>query len=949
MDQPHPPLSGAPAPLRGTRFLRRFFRPESLLLVGDSRDPALAQAVLDNLCEGGFDGRLAVHGFEARTMHRQVDILAAIGEARGIDLAITCVALPQAPSLLTQLGESGVKAVILLRDDTTLSEHPRDATAIYAELGEIAARWGIRVIGPDCLGIAVPDTHLNATFSDQPPLRGKLAYVGQSGMLGAVVTSWSHQHGIGLSHLISLGDSVDVRISDMLDFVSQRDNTQAIVLHVDRITDARHFVSALREAAKRCFVLAMGGTSTDSSAQSSLPPTPGIRNRSTIVDAALRRAGTLRIGAIDELYDSLEALTRIGKRYRGPRLMIVGNGSAPSLLASEALKRHGVMAEPSAATRQRLLDLGLLTPHRLASPLDLGGTARPQDFASALQILGNDPAIDAILVLHAPTRLATQQETAEAVMGMADKFDRPLLTVWMGAQETSAIRTRCLRGNVPSFSTPEHAVDAYLKLQDYDQVQRLLWATPSLTGFVTPRELRQRAQVLISHASQQGITRLPREEAGQVLTSYGIHLRQSEYIKTAAEGEELSRRSFGSQAVKALHSLQGQPFTPHDRFESKNAQFHCLVQDVATPQAMADAIERLSDDVADYYPDSQLEGFVVQSMPRVRSGTMICAGITQDAVFGPVIIFGRAGYESDVLRDRQVELPPLNMALAEQMVTRSEVHQLLDEQLGHNDVLMHGALERICRLLVTLSQMCAELPELTGLEINPLLVAQDELVAADYSVTVGKPVRQAIRPYPEGLREIHEDQQGGFTVLRPVRAEDISLIQVFYHQLSDASRQLRYFSEPNGQVSEEAMALMSTIDYDREMAFIIERHYPDHFNEMPFSQEMIEDGTGEMQGSVRLKIDSDNLRTEFWVVVRDEDQRQGLGQRLMEKAIAYARDTGIIEMYGWITRDNGAMEELLGALGFSFDENDNSEMTLATLRLNDAREDWQRLRLSSRP
>ncbi|WP_245598900.1 bifunctional acetate--CoA ligase family protein/GNAT family N-acetyltransferase [Halotalea alkalilenta] len=952
MASPSRPLISASRPSLGTRFLRRFFSPASLLLVGSTNDDGLASVVLDNLLEGGFPGALyALDVRPGRVDASGVTMLADLAAVTDeIELAVACVPIGRTPALLEALGRHGVRAVILLRDDDAGDVERSDLAGVRERLSEIALRLGIRVIGPDCLGVAVPEARLNATFAAEAPLRGRLAYLGQSGMLGAAINAWSRGRGIGLSHLITLGDSVDVRLSDMLDFVSQRTRAQAILLHIERITDARHFVTALREASKRRLVLAIGGSRSSVSERLGVAPTPGIPHRAMILDAALRRAGTVRIEALDDIYDSLEVLTRIGRGYRGPRLMIVGNGLAPSLLAADALVLGGgAMAEPSERTQRALIEAGLLAEGWPTVPLDLGGAARPEAFATAVRLLLADPGVDALLVLHAPTRLAGAVESAEALIEAAAGASRPVLAAWMGHDDADEIQQRFARANLASFSTPERAVRAFLRLEAHRQAQAQLWETPALAGFATSPSLRARAQALIERARARGRESLTHEETGQVLNAYGIGIAQSEYVQSAQEGMEVARRAFGALAVKAVHAEHCLPFRERDHLDTRGLapQHLSLIQDVATPQAMFDAIERLRERVAERHPASELYSFCIQPMRRGRRSLSICTGVTQDAVFGPVIVFGLGGYRTDVLRDRQVALPPLNMALAAQLVERSQVYQLMVERLAGRQGRLEESIQRLCRLLVTLSQMCADLPHMRGLEINPLVLEQDELVAIDYALDFGEPVRQAIRPYPEGLRETLALEDGHRVVLRPVRAEDAALIERFHARLSPQSIRFRYFQH-KAVLSRKELAQLASIDYDREMAFVLERHeQPRLDDDQEVSQ--AEDGSGEMLGVVRLNTDSDNLRTEFSVIVRDDLQRGGIGRRLMEKAIDYARDTGVLEMHGRVMADNMAMRGLLERLGFSLRLDMEEQVIIARLSLNPPEDAWQRLRLETSP
>jgi len=935
--------------LRGKRFLRQFFTPETLLLVADPDAPELAIAVLDNLVEGGFPGQLYTYEVPDSHGHDHVESISRIQDLKGkLDLVITCLSTPRTPDLLEQLAIIGTKAAILLRDDDDTAVDHISWSNVRNRLGQIALHYGMRIIGPDCLGVAVPTVNLNATFAARPAMSGHLAYLGQSGMLGASVSSWAYQHGIGLSYLVSLGDSVDVRLSDMMDFISEGVSTQAIILHVGLIDDARHFMSALREAARGRVVLAIGGEEfTGNLADDSLK-TPGIEKRGVILDAALRRGGTLRINTLDELYDSLELITRVDDAYRGPRLMLMGNGSAPAMLAADILQGKGHLAQLSEESREALIREGVLGSNRPAAPLDLGGTATPEDFTTALHILAQDENIDAILVIHAPTRMAPPDKTAEVVINAAWELNCPLITAWTGDEDSTAIQKQFSHADIASFSTAERAVRAFLRLQHYREAQELLWQVPQLSGHLTSCELRQRARNIIAEALNKGYGVLSHRKSGQILTAYGIPVFQTEYARNSQEGHDVAQRAFGALAVKVVHTEQCVPFMGRDRFHASEIppRHSSLLNNVATPRSMYDAIERLRERVKNTFPESSIINYAIQPMQHNIRGLSVCVGITQDEVFGPVILFGRAGYGLDVMRDRQVVLPPLTSTLAQETIAQSEVIDLMKDRFGDDQAVIDASVERLSNVLITLSHICAELPDLKGLEINPLMIKRDGLVALDYAISLGEPVRQAIRPYPEGLRSVEVLGEGIFDVNRPVRAEDAHLLEQFYLKLSPISRKFRYFKFSE-ELTQREWAQMAAIDYDREMAFVIERHQITSPIE-DVLPDTVEDGQGEITSVIRLKTDSDNLRTEFTLIVRDDYQHQGLGRVLMQRAIDYARESGILEMVGYFLNDNDIMRHLLENLNFSFEPTSENNISVARLSLNEPVDDWQRLRLTNR-
>lgn len=913
----------------GTRFLRHFFEPDTLAIIGASEKPhSMGGLVIRNLQESGFPGTVwAVNpkGYAEVFGYRCVKRVGDLPEVP--DLAVVCSPVATVPRLIEQLGRFGVRAAMVLSGGSYLDDRSADGGSIRERMLTAARRSGIRVLGPECLGLVVPGRRLNATYASQPVKPGRVAYLGQSGMLGNAMIDWAAGRGIGFSHLVTLGDSVDVMLPDLIDYINQNAPSQAILLHLERIHDAQHFMTALREASRNRLVLAIKSGRTPQSDLSTAPPTPGIANRDVIVDAALARAGVVRVDDSDELFDALETLSRM-KPLRGDRLAIVANGLGPALLAIDKLiSAGGRLAELTERTRHALVDgdFDVSLPGR--NPVDLGGNATPEKFVAALEVVAADPEVDTVLVVHAPTRLAPSKATAEAVIANRRRFKRNLLTSWMGLEEALPARHECNLAGIPTYLSPEKAVKAFMHMVDYQRVQALLQETPPSLPFTTTAEIRARCHTLIEQAKVRGRDRLTHEETGQVLAAYGIPTAPSRYVFGAEEGAAAAADFPGRMALKVIHEHNCVPYRyrkhPHKLSSG-------LLQDLDTPAQVAEGVQRLGDKVREKFPDSRIYSYCLQPMQRGKHSMQLCAGITRDPVFGPVIVFGIGGYKVNVLADRHVALPPLNMTLAHDLISRTHAAKLILEHSRDPQ----SDIDRLCQLLVKLSQMASDLPELRGLEINPLLLNRDSLVAVDFAMDLGEPARHAIMPYPEELREWVTLENGMRVEIRPIRGEDAPLITGFHAQLSEESIRFRYFHH-KADLTKRDLSMLAQINYDRQMAFIAE-HVRD-------------DGSKEMLGVVRVWNDPDNIRTEFSIIIRDDLHGQGLGSVLMNKMIRYCKGVGTLEMVGKIMVDNHPMRALMKHLGFTSRYNMEEQVVDAVLRLNEPTSEWQRHRLENQP
>ncbi|WP_114418844.1 acetate--CoA ligase family protein [Marinospirillum perlucidum] len=904
-----------------TRFLRYFFEPNSLAVIGASETNfSLGGQVVRNLKDAEFPGKIWVVNPKDFTQVHGCDVYDRVEELPEIpDLAVVCTPAAAAPQVVEQLGNFGVKAALVLT-----SNQGHRQTNYKQKLLEAAQASAIRIMGPECMGVLVPGRKLNASYAPQNIKAGKVAYIGQSGMLGNAIIDWANGRGIGFSHLITLGDSVDVRLADVIDFINRFSSAQAILLHLENIPDSRHFMTAVREASRNKLVLAIKSGRTPEAQGDPLLLTPGLANRDPVYNAAFSRAGMVRVDNSEELFDALETLTRM-RPVRGDRLAIISNGLGPSMLAVDRLIHQGGQLAPlSEETREKLRDW-LPSDETRINPLDIGGGATPQQFVDAIQLVSADPNVDAVLVVHAPTRLAPSEATAMAVIANKKTYKRNLLTSWMGLDHAFPARHEFNLAGIPTYVSPEKAVQAFMHLVNYQRNQRLLQETPPSLPFETARDARHRAKELVAQVADQGRDHLTHEETRELLAAYGIPLAKTFYPKTPEEAKELARELPGSKALKINHANNSYPFMYRKHPHKLSAG---LLQDLESLDEVEEGARRLEKKRQEKFPDSPFHSFVLQQMQRGKHSMQLNLGVTRDPVFGPVILFGIGGYKVNILFDRQLALPPLNMTLARDLILRSHAGRLIREHSNHAE----EDLDRIGQLLVKLSQLCSDLPLIKGLEINPLLLNRHELLAIDVQCDLGDSAYHAIMPYPEDLRKTVTLKDGREVEVRPIRGEDSVALLRFHSRLSEESIRFRYFHN-KADLTKRDLSLLTQINYDRQMAFIVEQ--------------TLEDGSKEILGVSRVWTDADNIRTEFSVIIRDDLQGLGLGSLLMNKLISYSKSVGTLEMIGKIMVENHPMRGLMKHLGFKCTYNLEEQVIDAVLPLNEPHSDWQRHRLQN--
>jgi acetyltransferase len=863
------------------RNLDSLFAPRSVAVIGASnRERSVGAVVTRNLLRGGFAGPV----MPVNPKHRAVAGVLAYPDVASLpvtpDLAVIATPPAPIPGLIEALGARGTRAAVVL---TAL---PHGAAGIEKAMLEAAGRHLLRILGPNCLGLMVPGIGLDASFAHVQAIPGRLSFVSQSGAFCTAVLDWARSRGIGFSHFVSLGNSADVDVGDVLDYLGGDPSTQAILLYLEAIDEARKFMSAGRAAARNKPVIVIKSGRVSEGARAAASHTGALAGADEVYDAALRRAGMLRVDQIDELFDAAETLAR-SSMVRGDRLVVVTNGGGPGVMATDYLvARGGRLAELSQAARAAL-DAVLPGTWSRANPVDIVGDAPGERFAAALRILLAEPSADGLLVIHAPTAIASSEDAARAVaqaVGAAPQ--RTVLTSWLGGDGAEPARRILREAGIATYQTPEDAVRSFLHMVSHRRSQEQLMETPPSP----PQEFAPRkdaARALIAQVAASGRELLTEPESKALLSHYGIPVVET---RIAADGAEAARLAGEIGFPVALKILSPQV--------SHKTDVGGVALDLAAPEAVREAARAMERRLAESRPDATLAGFVVQPMARRPGAHELIVGAATDPVFGPVLLFGQGGTAVEVIADRAVGLPPLNGKLARELIARTRVARLLEGHRGRPGA-DQGA---ICAALVALSQLVADLREVVEIDVNPLLADERGVLALDARVRIappGRAVELAIRPYPSELEETLELPSGDRVVVRPIRPEDEPAHRRFFERLDPDDVYFRFFSMMR-EMPRSQLARFTQIDYEREMAFVA--YAPG-----------AEDQT---LGVVRAIADPDNREAQFAIVVRSDRKGLGLGRALLDKLIRYCRQRGTGQLVGQVLPGNRPMRALAQEAGF---------------------------------
>lgn len=873
--------------------LGKLLKPSSIAVIGASKRPFRAGSiVMQNLLSGGFQGAImpvtpkykSVSGVLAYPNIEQLPLIP--------DLVIVCTKAKYNKAIFTELAAKGAGAVIVVSSDMYQSEGESELS-IDEECLAIARQSGMRILGSNSLGLMLPWMYLNASLSPVTASQGSIAFISQSAAVCTTILDWASDKQIGFSAFVSLGNAVDVDFPELLDSLSVDNKTSAILLYVDSIKDARTFMSAARSASRNRRILVLKSGRSLEGQQAATLHTRGSQSIDIIYDSAIKRSGMLRVNNTHELFAALETLTH-SVPLRGERLAIMTNGGGPAIMAvDELIQRGGKLATLTDETIEQLNQI-LPPSWSHSNPIDLVGDADSSRYSEAMNILLDSDAIDAILVMHSPSAISHPTQTAQAVIETVKKHKKSrrfnILTNWSGEMTAREARSLFTRAGIPTYRTPEGAVGAYMHLVEYRRNQKQLMETPSSVELRNPAQLLQAKDWIQSHIGNQ-INQFDSHQIAGLLKSYNISVLPTWLASDASEAVHISEKIGYPVAVK-LRS----PDILH------KSEVQGVMLNLRNANEVASATQAIMDRTSLLYPSALIYGVSVQSMASRAGSQELRIRIETDPIFGPVIMLGQGGTEWDVSEDASVALLPLNMALARYLVIRAmRIGKLRLEQLPNPvDTIA------LCELLVRLSQMVIDNPEILSLDLHPLLAVGNDFTVIDAHLELQakdgeKRQRLAIKPYPVEHEEQVQLKNGETCLMRPVLPEDETKMASFITQVSREDLYKRFFSEV-GEFNHEALANLTQIDYDREMAFIATQ---------------INDNNQEvLLGVARVIADSHNHDAEFSILVRSDLKGIGLGRRLMEKIIAYSQTKGTTRLTGITMPSNKGMVQLAKKLNF---------------------------------
>ena len=883
----------------GKHYLNKLFEPRTVAVFGATdREGAVGNLVFGNMIEGGFSGEVypvnpkhkKVHG---RKAYPDID---SIGKP--VDLAVITTPAATVPGIIEACGLHGIQAAVIL--SAGFREVGPEGLKLEKALIENARRYGLRFIGPNCLGLIRPDTRFNCTFNKGGAGTGQIALVSQSGALCTAVLDWAAANNIGFSAVISTGISADTDFGDVLDYLVNDPKTSSILLYIEGIHDARSFMSGLRAAArvKPVITLKVGRHITGSRA--AMSHTGALVGSDDVFESALRRAGVVRGLRIGDLFSAATTLTSTST-VKGERLAIITNGGGPGVMATDRAADLGIsLAELSADTLEKLNGL-LPETWSQANPVDLIGDATPERYSQAVEICMADPGVDGLLVILTPQAMTEPAAVAGSLVQLDNKSDKPLLACWMGDIQVADGRRILRDASIPTFHTPEAAVEAYAYLVNYYRNQKLLLETPGPLSRGKAPDV-EGARLIIESALSEGRKVLSESESKAILHAFHIPAAQASVVRSPNEAL-VQAENLGFPVALKINS----PDVTH-KSDAGGVRLN-----ISNAQGVRSAYNDLISTVRKNRPKARIDGITIEPMLQRSNGRELLVGMITDPVFGPVITFGAGGTAVEVMGDRAVTLPPLNRRLVRDLISKTRVYRLLGD-FRHMPMANMDALEQV---LLRVSEIACELPQVKELDINPLIADENGAIAVDarmvvdfHSQTAERYSHMAIYPYPGQLVSYYQLPNGTDLVIRPIRPEDAEIEQEFIRNLSMRAKYFR-FMQSITELSPHMLARFTQIDYDREMALIAVVYLEGQETEI---------------GVARYVTNPDGKSCDFAIVIADEWQRKGIAHRLMQQLVETARAHSLRLMEGEVLANNHEMLNLATKLGFvvSTSEEDSS-------------------------
>jgi acetyltransferase len=902
-------------------YLDKIFNPKSVAVVGASdEEGSVGCALMKNFMNSGFEGEVypvnirkkEILGLKAYQTVEQIP--------KTVDLAVVATPAKTVPDVVEQCGRAGIKGIIII--SAGFKEVGPEGKALEDKISEIKRKYNLRIVGPNCLGIIRPSINLNATFINKMPKPGNLAFISQSGALGAAILDWAIHENIGFSNFVSVGSMIDVDFGDLIDYFGTDPKTRSILMYIEGITDARKFMSAARHFARTKPIIVVKAGKFSESAKAAASHTGSLTGEDDIYDAAFKRAGIVRVEEIADLFNCAEVL-ELQPLPKGPNLAIITNAGGPGVMATDSLiARGGKLARLSPKTME-ILNSILPSYWSRGNPIDILGDAGAERYKAVLEACLEDENVDGILIIYTAQAVAEPIGIAKAVVEIYknERYrNKTLLTSFMGYGAVEEANRILNENDIPTYFTPEQAVKTYLYMYQYKRNLELLYETPEeLPVDISPP--KRPILVTIRNAVIENRELLTEPEAKKILQYYDLPVVKTYVAKTADDAVAIASQVGYPVVLKILS-----PQIIH------KTDAGGVALDLNNEVEVKEAFEHIIKRVKEYNPNAEILGVTVQPMIKKR-GYEVIIGAKKDPLFGPVILFGMGGIGVELFKDYAIGIPPLNQTLARRLMEETKVYQLLK---GYRN-LPPANMKLLEETLIHFSQMLVDFPQIKEVDINPLLINEKEAYVLDARIVIDKSLifrkiephqHLIISPYPKKYETLWKLRDGRTVLLRPIKPEDEPLWLEMFQNFSEESIRYRFFQIIK-DTPHEVRVRYCNIDYDREIAIVAELN---------------EGNRRRILGVARVSLEPDRKKGEIAFIVADPWQGLGLGTKMVDYTIEVCKDMGVENLYAIMLPDNYRAINLTKKMGFTLqNQEDGTVKGVLNLKEEEIKVEYEKL------
>jgi acetyltransferase len=868
--------------------LEKIFEPGSVAIIGASeKEGTIGHSLIKNLMEGNFEGKIYPINPQYDSIKGRPSFPSILATGQAIDLAVIATPIAQVPSIIKECVQANVSGAIIISAGG--KEIGSKGQQIEEEISAEALKGGIRIIGPNCMGIVSVESKLNATFASLMPLPGRLAFISQSGAICSAILDLSLKEGIGFRYFVSIGSMLDVDFGDLIDYLGHDPEVSSIVLYVENLTHIRKFMSAARAVSRVKPIIVLKAGKSEAGARAASSHTGAMAGEDAVYDAAFKRAGVVRVNTIQELFDCAELMAK-QPVPEGSGLAIMTNGGGPGVMATDALASLGL--EPVSLTEETLKRFdGFLPPFwSRANPIDILGDATPERWKKAIEVCLSSREVKALVVIFAPQALSDAHAVAHAMVeALRIKSSPPVFAVWMGGENAEQGLHILNQAGIPTYETPERAISAFMYMYSYAHNQEISQEIPPKLPKSLEFDVAGARAIIDKVLGDEGAL-LTEAESKALLKGYGIPVNRTEVATSQKEAVRIAQE-VGYPVVMKIHS--------RDIIHKSDAGGVQL--NLRNDEGVEIAFGKIMTGANAYDPNAQILGVTIQPMLECADYELI-VGTKKDADFGPVILFGMGGIMTEILKDRAIALPPLNRLLARRLMEGTRVYRILQ---GYRN-RPAANLELLEEILIRLAQLVTDFPEIEELDINPMILMGDQDLAVDARVIVKpskvpSPHHLVISPYPNQYEATARTKGGLELLIRPIKPEDAPLLVDLFHSLSERSIYYRFFS-PLKSLPPEMLARFTQLDYDRDMALVA-------FDQTHMGEKML--------GVARFVGHPGGESGEIAVAVGDPWHGKGVGATLLKRLMMIAKERGMASLGGPVLEENTHMLALARKLGFS--------------------------------